>query len=82
MTINTLSSTEKNQDRIDKLLRYIAIVSGITSGVLFLFSLVALIEFPGLFKWSALLMILTGIAFFLLRSLFKYRNTFRVKDRK
>ena len=65
----------------DEALRKMAIGVGIFSGVLFILSLVAAIEFPSLFKYLAISMILFSLLFLVLRSALNYRETFRVKKR-
>ena len=66
----------------DELIRKLAIIAGITTGVLFFLSMISAIEYPAAFKYLALAMIIFAIAFLVLRSAFNYRNTFSVKDRR
>lgn len=58
------------------------LVVGILTSILFIVSLIALIEFPGAFKALAIAMIFCAAIFLVLRSVHKYRSTFRVKDKK
>ena len=68
-------------DRVDRRYRVAMLISGITAAVLFMFSLVALIEFPGLFKFIAYAMVGIAILFMVLRTIYHFRNTFRVKEK-
>lgn len=63
----------------DELIRKLAIGTGLLTGFLFLFSMVALIEFPGMFIYLAIAMVLTAIVFFALRSVYNFRETFKIK---
>jgi len=69
----------KDQDKKDRIIRNIAIGAGITTGVCFILSMIAFIEWPLLFKPLAFGMIFTAIVFLVFRSAFKYRNTFKVR---
>jgi uncharacterized membrane protein len=71
----------KDNNRLDRVYRNVMLVMGIITTVLFLLSLVAMIEFPGSFKFLALAMVISAVAFLVLRSVYNYRNTFRVKNR-
>lgn len=66
----------------DELIRKLTIIFGFSAGVVFIISLVALIEFQGIFKYLAIAMIVFGILFFVFRSAYNYRETFKVKERK
>jgi putative flippase GtrA len=66
-------------DRIDRLYRYAMLVTGILAAVLFLGSLVAMVEFPGAFSSLAIGMVATAVVFFVLRTIYHFRDTFRVK---
>ncbi len=66
----------------DEFIRKMAIVSGITTAVLFILSLIAAIELPGMFIYLAIGMILCAIVFLVARSAFNYRETFKIKERK
>jgi hypothetical protein len=66
----------------DELIRKGAIVSGLVTAVLFILSLVAAIELPGMFIYLAIGMIVFAIIFMVLRSAFNYRDTFKIKERK
>lgn len=70
-----------DNNRLDRIYRNAMLALGIITTVLFLLSLVALIEFPGIFKILAIAMIISALAFLVLRSVYNYRNTFRVKNR-
>ena len=69
-------------DRLDLIYRNAMLVLGILTSLLFILSLISLIEFPGMFPYLAIGMVATALAFLVLRSIFKYRDTFRVKSRK
>ena len=66
----------------DDLIRKLAIGAGIATAIVFIMSMVAAIEFPGLFKYLAIVMILFAVIFLVLRSAYNYRNTFKIKERK
>lgn len=66
-------------DKKDKLYRRIALIFGAATGLLFVLSLIAYIEFPRLFTPLAMGMVGTALVFLVFRSAFKYRNTFKVK---
>lgn len=78
----TENNSENKSDRIDRLYRYAMLTMGVLAAVLFLFSLVAMVEFPGAFKYLAIGMILTAAGFLVLRTIYHFRNTFRVKKKK
>lgn len=75
-------SNENKSDRIDRLYRYVMLSMGILAAVLFLVSLVAMAEFPGAFKYLAIGMVLTAVAFLVLRTIYHFRDTFRVRQKK
>lgn len=76
---NDSKAGENRSDRIDRLYRYAMLVMGILAAVLFLASLVALVEFPGAFGYLAIGMVATAVVFLLLRTIYRFRDTFRVK---
>lgn len=63
----------------DEMIRKLAIGTGIITGVLFILSMIAAIEFFGAFKYLAIAMIIFAVAFLVLRSAHNYRTTFKVK---
>jgi len=69
-------------DRIDRIYRNAMLVSGIVTALLFLMSLVAMIELPGAFRFIAVGMVGMAVVFFLLRTVYHFRDTFRVKKKK
>ena len=69
-------------DRVDRMYRNTMLVSGIVTAVLFLLSLVAMIEFPGAFRFIAVGVVGMAVVFFLLRTVYHYRSTFRAKKKK
>ena len=69
-------------DRVDRMYRNAMLISGIATALMFLFSLIAMIEFPGAFKFIALGMVGMAVVFFLLRTVYHYRSTFKVKEKK
>ncbi|MEX0987936.1 MAG: hypothetical protein WD052_10705, partial [Bacteroidales bacterium] len=75
------TTMKKKSNRIDRIYRNAMLVVGILATLLFLFSLIALIEFPEAFTVIALSMAGSTILFFLLRSIYHFRNTFRVKTK-
>ncbi len=76
------SKTRHNQgDRIDRLYRYAMLVAGILAALLFLLSLVAMIEFPGAFKYLAIGMIVIAAVFLVLRTIYHFRDTFKIKQK-
>ncbi len=66
----------------DRLIRRTAIGFGILTAVLFIGSLIAWVNWPGIFKPMAYSMIGTAVVFLVLRSVMNYRQTFRVKNRR
>ncbi len=68
-----------DSDKLDLFYRNLMLILGIISAVLFLLSLVALIQFPSSFKFLALGMVVTTLAFFILRSVYSFRSTFKVR---
>lgn len=72
---------ENRNDRIDRIYRYAMLTMGLLAAALFLFSLVAMIEFPGAFKYLAIAMVLTAAGFLVLRTIYHFRDTFRVKQK-
>ncbi|MBN1133183.1 MAG: hypothetical protein JXA39_08945 [Bacteroidales bacterium] len=58
------------------------LICGSVSAIAFIVSLVSYINWPELFLPFALTMIGFAIAFFILRSIFNYRETFSIKERK
>ncbi len=73
------TDTHNESDRIDRVYRYAMLVTGILAAVLFLGSLVALVEFPGAFSYMAIGMVAIAVIFLVLRTIYRFRNTFRVK---
>ncbi len=71
-----------SNSRLDNLFRTLMLVTGIIMTILFLLSLVSMVEFPGMFKYLALGMVICGIGFFILRSIYSYRMTFRIKEKE
>lgn len=69
-------------DRVDRFYRNAMLISGILTALLFLLSLVAMIEFAGAFRFIAFGMVGMAVVFFLLRTVYHYRSTFRVKEKK
>jgi inner membrane protein involved in colicin E2 resistance len=69
-------------DRVDRRFKYAMLVVGILAAVLFIFSLVAMIEFPSAFRIIAYGMVGLAILFFLLRTVYHFRITFRVKEKR
>ena len=69
-------------DRIDRIYRNSMLATGILAAVLFLSSLVALAEFPGAFKYLAIGMVATAVIFLVLRTVYHFRDTFRVRQKK
>lgn len=69
-------------DRTDRIFRNSMLATGILTALLFLGSLVALAEFPGAFSWLAIGMIGVALVFLVLRTIYRYRSTFRVKEKK
>ena len=65
----------------DDLLRKLALGTGILTGILFILSLIAVIEFPAIFKYLAIAMIVLAVIFLVLRSAYNYRNTFKPRKR-
>lgn len=63
----------------DEMIRKLAIGAGITTGVLFILSMIAAVEFHAAFKYLAIAMIVFAVAFLVLRSAHNYRHTFKVK---
>ena len=59
---NDRKARENSSDRIDRLYRYAMLVMGILAAVLFLASLVAMVEFPGAFIYLAIGMVATAVA--------------------
>jgi hypothetical protein len=76
---NDRNASEKSGDRIDRIYRYAMLVVGILAAVLFLSSLVAMVEFPGAFIYLATGMVATAVVFLLLRTIYRFRDTFKVK---
>lgn len=70
-----------SSDRIDRMYRNAMLSVGILAAVLFLLSLVAMIEFPGAFKYLAIGMVLTAVGFLVLRTIYNFRDTFRVRQK-
>jgi len=68
-----------SSDRTDRIYRNTMLGTGILTALLFLLSLISLVEFPGAFGALAIGMIGCAIAFLLLRTIYRYRNTFRVR---
>ncbi len=66
----------------DRLIRRTTIGLGILTAVLFIGSLIAWVNWPGIFKPMAYSMIGSAIVFLVLRSVMNYRQTFRVKNRR
>lgn len=58
------------------------LVTGVITTLLFLLSLVAMVEFPDAFIYIALGMVGVAVLFFLLRTMYRFRATFRVNDKK
>lgn len=71
-----------DSDRLDRAYRNAMLILGVLTALLFIVSLISLIEFPDAFLYLAIGMVVTAVAFLLLRSIFKYRDTFRVKAKK
>ena len=63
----------------DEMIRKLAIGTGIATSVLFILSMIAAVEFPAVFKYLAIAMIVFALAFLVLRSAHNYRNTFKIK---
>ncbi|MDF1570819.1 MAG: hypothetical protein P1P82_04305 [Bacteroidales bacterium] len=76
---NDRKARENSGDRIDRIYRYAMLVMGILAAVLFLASLVAMVEFPGAFIYLAIGMVATAVVFLLLRTIYRFRDNFRVK---
>lgn len=76
---NDRKSREKSGDRIDRIYRYAMLAMGILAAVLFLASLVAMVEFPGAFIYLAIGMVATTVVFLFLRTIYRFRDTFKVK---
>ncbi|HKK62029.1 MAG TPA: hypothetical protein VJ951_05685 [Bacteroidales bacterium] len=76
--------SDRKQDaaRKDRIYRNSMLILGILTTIFFIVSLVAAIEFPGAFGWLSVMMLLTAAAFLILRSVHKFRSTFRVNDKK
>jgi hypothetical protein len=55
------------------------LIAGILTAILFIISLIAMIEFPDAFKALAFGMLGAALAFLLLRTIYNFRKTFRVK---
>ena len=72
----------RDNDRLDRIYRNLMLANGITTAVLFILSLVAAIEFPGAFKYFAIGMLCFAVIFLILRSVHKYRSTFKVRVKK
>ena len=70
MKTENQTGRERRSDRVDRRYRVAMLITGITAAVLFMFSLVALIEFPGLFKFVAYAMVGIAILFILFSSPF------------
>ncbi|MEX0980764.1 MAG: hypothetical protein WD577_10000 [Bacteroidales bacterium] len=68
--------------RNDRIYRNAMLVIGIITALLFLLSLVAMIEFPGAFRFIAAGMVGMAVVFLLLRTVYHYRSTFRPKEKK
>lgn len=66
----------------DRLIRRTAIGFGTLTAVLFIGSLIAWVNWPGIFKPMAYSMIGSAIVFLVLRSVVNYRQTFRVKNKR
>jgi hypothetical protein len=67
------------EGKVDKIYRNFMLAMGVLTALLFILSLIALIEFPKAFKGLAFSMIGTAVLFLLLRSIFIFRNTFKVR---
>lgn len=72
----------RKSDRIDKQYRIFMLIMGVLAALFFLISLISLIEFPGYFRYFALAMLVCTVVFFVLRAIYNFRNTFRVKEKK
>ena len=75
------SELSNRSDRIDRTYRYAMLATGILAAMLFLLSLVAMVEFPGAFTYLAIGMIVIAAIFLVLRSIYHFRDTFRVKQK-
>jgi len=72
----------RKSDRIDKQYRVFMLIMGVFAALFFLTSLISLIEFPAYFRYFALAMLVCTVVFFILRAIYNFRNTFRVKEKK
>lgn len=82
MMVSKRTNSRSQGDRIDRFYRYAMLVAGILAAFLFLLSLVAMIEFPGAFNYMAIGMIVIAVLFLVLRTIYHFRDTFKIKQKK
>ena len=72
----------KDNNRLDRIYRNVMLLTGSLTAVLFILSLISMIEFPGAFKYLLIGMIGTSVFFFALRTIYRFRETFKIKTKK
>ncbi|MFC2090146.1 hypothetical protein ACFLT1_05160 [Bacteroidota bacterium] len=68
-------------NRIDRIYRNAMLITGVITGLLFILSMIALIEFPGAFIYLLIGEIFFAVLFFILRTVYRYRETFRIRKK-
>jgi hypothetical protein len=68
-----------NNDKLDIIYRNVMLVTGSITALLFILSLIALIKFPGAFKYLAFGVAGFSLLFLILRSIHKFRDSFKIK---
>jgi hypothetical protein len=72
----------KDNNRIDIIYRNIMLITGSVTAVLFILSLFSAIKFPGAFTYLVIGMISFAILFLILRTIFRFRDSFKIKTKK
>lgn len=72
--------SEEEHKKLDNLYKKSMLSLGIITAIIFLFSIVSMVEFPNLFMPLAIAMIVLAIAFLLVRLIYNFRKNYKVKE--
>jgi hypothetical protein len=72
----------KDNDKLDIIYRNVMLVTGATTAILFILSLFSAIKFPGAFTYLVIGMISFAVLFLILRTIHRFRDSFKIKPKK
>lgn len=72
----------KNDDSLDKLLKYSMLVLGGIAAISFFASLFSMIKFPGATKYLVIVMVSSAILFLILRVIYRFRIQYKLSGKE